>query len=276
MNLFFYFFSILVPLSVLSGIAGTHIHIRGYHSLAGGVAHFFFGPFGLAYLFNFLTKLNIPLLYLVLPFVLPLIFFIPLKPSQNKSFDEQSQARINILWSLGMSVGLLIIFLIPSFINLESLLFGRILLVDNKTIVLLWLFALILVVLQVMFHNYFKYLPLYQEMQVEGYRPLFYHRIQLFICVVSILLILQAVGIVLLVTILTVPTLVASRFKGQYTMLLVLSILFEFVFLLGGVVLSFWIDVQTSPVIATFTLIVFLGVIASDTLLKHRRMKKNI
>ena len=110
--------------ALLCGIVGTYIVSRRMVFISGGITHASFGGIGIAY-------------YLGLNPVLGAVVFGVLSALGIKTLSERSKIRedtaIGVLWSVGMAIGIIFIFITPGYApNLMSFLFGNILTVTKS------------------------------------------------------------------------------------------------------------------------------------------------
>ena len=109
--------------SVTCGIIGTYIVSRRIVFISGGITHASFGGIGMGYYFGFDPILG-AIAFGILS-ALGIEFF-------TKKADLREDSAIAMLWSLGMALGVIFIFLTPGYApNLMSYLFGNILTVSN-------------------------------------------------------------------------------------------------------------------------------------------------
>ena len=111
---------------VACGMIGTYVVCRRLVFLSGGITHASFGGIGMAYYFG-----ANPLLGALL--------FAVLSALGIETFTARKQIRedsaIGLLWSLGMAIGIIFIYLTPGYApNLMSFLFGNILSVTGTDI----------------------------------------------------------------------------------------------------------------------------------------------
>ncbi|MDE6500279.1 MAG: metal ABC transporter permease, partial [Rikenella sp.] len=117
---------------IACGIVGSYIVARRLVFMSGGITHASFGGIGIAYYLG------------ANPLIGALIFAIASaigikRLSRRGKISED--AATGVLWSFGMPVGIIFVFLTPGYApNLMSFLFGHILLVDGAN--LLWLCVL--------------------------------------------------------------------------------------------------------------------------------------
>lgn len=112
-----------ILVSIACGVVGTYIVIKRIVSLSGGISHAAFGGIGLGYF------LGINPVITAIPFSIISAFLMGVI-TRNVKISEDT--AIGILWSVGMSLGVIFISLTPGYASdLFSYLFGNILTVTR-------------------------------------------------------------------------------------------------------------------------------------------------
>ncbi|MFH1121067.1 MAG: metal ABC transporter permease [Bacteroidota bacterium] len=235
--------------SITCGIAGTYIVARRMVFISGGITHASFGGIGIAWflglnpvagaaVFSILSALGIEFV------------------SSRTSVREDS--AIGILWSLGMALGIIFIFITPGYApNLMSYLFGSILTVGPAD---LWLLAALALFLALFFSGFY-HLILFIAFDEEYARA---HRapVQLFkyllisLVALTIVLNIRVVGIILVISFLTIPQSTANLFTNNFRSIILLSILIGIVGSVAGLMISYsWNIPSGATIIFAFVLI---------------------
>ena len=127
------------------GIIGTYVVCRRLVFLSGGITHASFGGIGMAYYFG------------INPLLGALVFAI-LASLGIETLSARRQIRedsaIGLLWSLGMAIGIVFIYLTPGYApNLMSFLFGNILSVTPQDIVWMGITDVLILILFTLFYR---------------------------------------------------------------------------------------------------------------------------
>lgn len=122
--------------AIACGIVGTYIVARRLVFISGGITHASFGGLGLGF------YLGTNPIWMALVFAVLSAFGVEWV---SKSYDVREDSAIAGVWSLGMALGVIFIFLTPGYApNLSAYLFGNILTITAGD---LWgMFALVVVV----------------------------------------------------------------------------------------------------------------------------------
>lgn len=237
--------------SITSGITGTYIVSRRIVFISGGITHASFGGIGLAFLLGFNPLLGAALFAVMAAMG---IHFL----SRKISIREDSS--IAIWWSIGMALGVIFVFLTPGYTpNLMSYLFGNILTVRTGE---LWAMLFLLVLLAAFFGRYFRYI-LYIAFDEEFARAsgipvnMLTYLLMILIALVIVMNI-RAVGIILMLSLLTVPQATANLFTRDFRTMIWSSVIFAFSGTFLGLVVSFFLNIPSGPAII-FTLVIIFA-----------------
>lgn len=218
------------------GIVGTYIVVRRLVFLSGGITHSSFGGIGIAYYLGLDPILGAAVFAVLSAFGIEML-------SGKGSIREDS--AIGILWSVGMAVGVIFVFLTPGYApNLMSFLFGNILLVTTDNIAILAAFDAVLLAAMVIFYRTIIYTALDGEYAASrGVRVRLVNLAMLTMIALAIVLNIKVVGIVLLVSLLTLPAVTASQFCRSYKSIMVWSVVIAVFSILAALAVSNSIDV---------------------------------
>ena len=227
---------------ICCGIVGSYIVARRMVFLSGGITHASFGGIGIALYFGLNPTLG-ALLFAALSAVG--IEFA----SQRAKLREDS--AIGIMWSLGMAIGALFMSLRPGYASdLTSYLFGNILLVDSNDITLLALLSAILVVGATTMLRRIMYITFdgdYARSQSMNVSLISY--IMAIIIALTIVFSIKVMGIILLISLITIPTVIANMMTKDYRRIAILSALIGTLGNIAGFVISYNFDVPTGSCI---------------------------
>lgn len=202
--------------SIACGIVGTLVVVNRLSSLAGGVAHACFGGLGLAFL------VGAPPTAGALLFGLASSLGIGAASSR---WRESADSAIAAIWAGGMAMGLVFIQLAPGYApDLMSYLFGSILAVPRGDLVLFAAVdALVLVFVVV---TYRSLVAVSFDPEFARTRGLKTDMVFLaFLCLVgiTIVLLMRAVGLLLVIALLTIPPSTARLFVRRLPAMMLLS-----------------------------------------------------
>ncbi len=237
--------------AIACGIVGTYIVSRRLVFISGGITHASFGGLGL----GFYLGTN-PIMTAMVFSVLSALGVQWASRSQNIREDS----AIAGVWSLGMAVGVIFIFLTPGYApNLSAYLFGNILTIAYNDIV--WISALVIVLILVfsLFLKKIVYVAFDSDFAVtQGLPVRFIEYKMMFFIAVTIVLSIRLVGIMLLMSLLTLPQMVANLFTSDFKKIIWGSIGIGFVGCVTGLFLSYFFNVPSGAFIIMVLVVLFL------------------
>ena len=232
----------MVFLSVLAGVVGTYIVVRRMVFAAGGITHASFGGIGLAYYFGLNPTVG------ALVFAMATALGVDVL-SRRGNIREDS--AIAMLWSLGMAVGVIFMSLTPGYApNLMGFMFGDVLAVGFGDVVAIGVVAVLAVALAVVFYRPLLYASFDQPFaKLVGWRVEIVSVVASVMMALSISLAIKSVGIILVLSVFTVPQTIAGLYARSMGRIMVLSSVVALVGCLGGLALSFVFDLPAGAVI---------------------------
>ncbi|MDR0389778.1 MAG: metal ABC transporter permease [Spirochaetaceae bacterium] len=247
--------------SVLFGVLGSLVTVRRIAGLAGAVSHAVLGGIGIAL---FLQAKNLvpgfsPLAGALL-FALLAALIIGLVSLKAK---QREDTVINAIWAIGMSIGVLFLAKTPGYTDPSSYLFGNILLMSERDLVLLAALDVLVVFLSWRFYPQIKACSFDEEFaRVRGVPASAFFFGLLSLLALAIVLLQNFVGIVMVIAMLTLPAGSASNIAKNLASLMVYSVLASVIFSAGGLVLGWVLDVPVGAVTVIFAALVFLAAAA--------------
>ena len=224
------------------GIVGSYIVARRMVFLSGGITHASFGGLGIA-LYAGINPTIGALLFAVVS-ALGIEF-------SSRRIKMREDSAIGIMWSLGMAIGALFMSLRPGYASdLTSYLFGNILLVDNNDIVMLGALSTTLIIGAIAMLRRIMYITFdedYARSQGMATQSIAYT--MAIIVSLAIVLSIKIMGIILLISLMTIPTVVANTLTKDYRKIALLSAIIGIVGNILGFVVSYNFDLPTGSCI---------------------------
>jgi len=253
--------------SITAGLAGTYVVSKRMVFLSGGITHASFGGIGIGYflginpvagaaVFGIMSALGVEYL------------------SVKQRIREDS--AIGILWAFGMAIGIIFIYLTPGYTpNLMSYLFGSILTVSNADIIALGIMSVILILYFGIFYRTILYIS-FDEVFARTYSSYVnvFKYITTSLIALTIVLNIRMAGVVLVISLLTIPPNIAMLFTRVYFKIILWSILAGFVGTATGYAISYYAGIPVGATII-FTLVIIWVLVKSTTLLIMKISKKN-
>lgn len=243
--------------SITAGLAGTYVVSKRMVFLSGGITHASFGGIGIGYfiginpvvgaaVFGILSALGVEYL------------------SVKQRIREDS--AIGILWAFGMAIGIIFIYLTPGYTpNLMSYLFGSILTVSKADIIALGIMSAVLILYFGVFYRTILYIS-FDEVFARTYSSYVdvFKYITTSLIALTIVLNIRMAGVVLVISLLTIPPNIAMLFTRVYFKIVVWSVLAGFVGTATGYAISYYAGIPVGATII-FTLVI-LWVLVKGTI----------
>jgi zinc transport system permease protein len=233
--------------------------------ISGGITHASFGGIGIGYFLGINPLLGAALFAILA--ACGIRFF-----ADNGKLREDSS--IAVWWSAGMAVGIIFIYLTPGYVpDLMNYLFGSILAVSTTEIKLMFILAAILLLCFTFLYRKILYIAFNEEFAKAIGLPV--NRINyllMLLIALTIVLNIRIVGIILILSLLTIPQAMANLLTGDLKRMIALSVLFSLVGSLAGLFISFYADIPSGATII-FTLIAFYLALKYSVAVGKRRKR---
>lgn len=228
----------ILLLSVVAAIIGTYIVTRRMVFIAGGITHTSFGGLGIGYYAGISPTLS------ALVFAVISTLCIE-RMSRNKSIREDS--AIAVFWALGMAVGTFFIFMTPGYTpGLTEFLFGNILTITHTDIAIYALYTALLVLFFTLCYRPILYTTFDSDFaQVKGIKTALISTCMMLFVAIGVVLSIRLIGIMLLISILTIPQIIAEIFTSKFATIITTSGVICLVCNIAGLLISTFIPVPT-------------------------------
>lgn len=237
--------------SIACGIIGTYIVTRRLVFISGGITHASLGGVGIA-LYSGISPLLCTLSFSLLS-ALGIQWL-------SKRNDVREDSAIAMFWTLGMAVGIMFSFLTPGYASdLTTYLFGNILTITQADLLLLAVVTGLLIlffslffraILSVAFDSNFA--------RSQGLPVTLFEYILMAFIAVTVVATLRMIGIVLAISMLTIPQMTANIFTMNFRYIIWLSILIGMIGCAGGLFVSYFLNVPSGASIIFFSIIIYV------------------
>ena len=237
--------------SIACGLIGTYIVTRRLVFISGGITHASFGGIGIG-LYTGLSPLGCAAIFSVLS-----AFGVEWLSKRN---DMREDSAIAVFWTFGMAVGIIFSFLAPGFTpDLSAFLFGNILTITPTDILALAILSAVLIAFFTLFLRPIVCIAFDREFARSQQLPvaLFEYLLMMFIAL-TIVACLRMVGIVLVISLLTLPQMTTNLFTHSFTRIILGSIGIGYLSCLGGLFLSYQLQVPSGAAIIFFSILVYV------------------
>jgi zinc transport system permease protein len=237
--------------SISCGIIGTYIVSKRIVFISGGITHASFGGIGLGYFLG------------INPIIGAITFSIMSALGiefMSKKTDIREDSAIAIMWSFGMALGIIFIFLTPGYApNLMNYLFGNILTVSRLDIYLSLCLALGISIFFILFYKPIIYISFDEEFsRTRKIRVNILNYILISFVALTIVLSIKVAGIILVISLLTIPQASVNLFFKDFKKIIWYSILVGFSGSMGGLLVSYYLDIPSGAAIIFMLVIIFI------------------
>jgi zinc transport system permease protein len=249
--------------SIVCGIIGSYIVVKHMISIAGGISHAAFGGIGLGYF------LGIDPLTGAFWFTLAIAAVIW---AMTEKARQHIDTLIGAFWAGGMAFGILCISITTGYTpDLFSYLFGNILLVPPEHLILISFLGLLIIFIVTIIYPALQAIAFDQEYAMISGLPTRWINLLIFLLIaVSVVVLIQVVGIILVIALLTIPPAIARPFSKTLSGLMILSTITGMFLTISGIFLSWMLDVPSGSTIILFGVIVYLVVTGGFLFFRHR------
>ncbi len=252
--------------SIGCGIMGTYVVVKRITFLAGGIAHAVLGGMGAAIFFSFSPLVGAMIAAIAAALIVGWV---------SLAWKERQDTVIGAIWATGMAAGILFISRTPGYnVDLMSYLFGNILMVTRSD---LWLMAALdLVILAFLLLFYKQVLAVSFDEQfarVRGVRVKTFYLLLLCLVALTVVLLIQVVGLILVIALLTLPAAVAGQLTGTFRRIMLFAVILGGLFTSGGLALSYGPDLPTGSTTILLAGITYLLVAGGKAALRRLSSK---
>jgi zinc transport system permease protein len=234
--------------SVACGVVGSFVVTRRITTVAGGLAHAVLGGMGLAYWLQTAQGVSwLHPLHGALVFALLAALILGRVQAGGR---ERVDTVISALWAVGMALGVVFLFRSPGYkVDLMSYLFGNIMLVDPRTLILLISLDGIILLVVWLFYNQLVAVSFDPEfarlrgLNVDGWSTLL-----LVLVALTVVSLVYVVGIVMVIALLALPAAAVGRFTARLGVMMAAATALCAMTTTTGLALSFHFDLPTGAV----------------------------
>lgn len=204
--------------SIACGLVGPYVITQRIVFLAGAIAHMAVGGVGVAIFLavrwpdafgGWLSPLIGALIWaLASAWLLAWVY---------ERASERMDTLIGAMWAVGMSIGLLLIKFTPGYhVELMNYLFGNIVMVSRSDLWLMGGLIVAIVLVQLLFHKQLMALCIDREQTtLQGSSPFLLNGVLLTMVALTVICLIQVVGLILVLALLTLPAAAAGRLTSR-------------------------------------------------------------
>lgn len=243
--------------SAAFGIVGTYITVRRITYLAGAIAHSVLAGIGASLYLR--EAHGVAWLSPILGAMVAAVVAGAIIGFVSMYAREREDTVIGAVWAIGMALGLLLISRTPGYVDPMSYLFGNILILSQRELVLIAVLDVVVIAVGVLGYNQFQAVAFDEEFaRVRGLRTSVYYLALILMTALSIVLLTTIVGLIMVIALFTLPAAVGAMLARRMWQVMVLATLLTMVFTTVGLGLSYRYDLPSGPTIIAFAGAVYL------------------
>lgn len=250
--------------SICCGIIGSYIVSKRIVFITGGITHSSFGGIGIAYYLGMNPVLGAGIFGVLTAWSVEYL--------TNRSNIREDSA-IAMLWSFGMAIGIIFIFITPGYTpDLMSYLFGSILTVSSGEILLMAGLSFLVALFFIIFYPQILFLSFDEDYAKTHKAPvLILKYILITLVALTVVISIRLVGIILVLSLVTIPQTTAGLFSKNFKNIIFLSILFAFIGSVTGLIISYFLNIPSGATIIFCLVLIFiiLRILKSSIKVKH-------
>lgn len=261
--------------SIPCGIIGSFIVVRRSTYIAGAISHSLLAGMGLVLYLNVVHGFRrlTPLHGAVAAAVTAALLIGAMGGSRHNRVDTVLSA----IWSVGMALGISFIMATPGYNeDLMSYLFGNILMVSRDDLVLMALLNAVIVMATLLFYtrlitiSFHRQLAILRGIPVTAYEILF-----LVLTALTVVLLVNVVGIVMAIALLTLPAATAGNLLKRLSGIILLAIVLSLLLTAGGLIISYGPEWPAGPTIIELAGLAYLLSVAIRHIREPRAIREN-
>ena len=238
-----------ILISISAGIIGSLVVVNKITFLTGGIAHSSYGGIGLA------IYLGIPVLFGATIFAVITAIMIAIITIKNRN---RIDSIIGMMWASGMAIGIVFVDLTPGYnVDLMSYLFGSIIAVSKDDILYMGLLDLFIISIIVFFYKEILAVSYDSEFaSLRGINVKFFYTLILVLAGLCVVAAIKAVGLILVIALLTIPTYLAESFASRLSSMMIISSILATIFTILGLVVSYMYDISSGASIIIVAVVI--------------------
>lgn len=253
-----------VLVSVACGVIGTFIVVKRIVFISGGIAHAAYGGIGLGYFLGVNPVLG--------AIAFSLAAALGMGAVQRRT-RQRPDTLIGVMWAIGMAIGIIFVDLTEGYkADLMSYLFGSILAVPTRDLLIMLVLDLVVIALVVMFYkellaiSFDEVFATVENVPVDAIYLLLMGMIAL-----TVVMLMRVVGLILVIAMLTIPAAISGQFLRDMKAMMILGSVLGVAFNVAGLWLSYLLNLTSGATIILVSGLAYLVSIGVSRLMHRAR-----
>jgi zinc transport system permease protein len=241
----------IILIAVVAGIVGTYVVSRRMLFVTGGITHTSFGGLGLGMYLGFSPTLTALMFALMSAFGIEML---------SRGGRVREDSAIAVFWTLGMALGIIFVYITPGYnAGLTGFLFGDILTITRTDLWIYAIYVLLLMSLFLIFKKEIFYTAFDRDFaMMRGIKVRLIEYLAMIIISLAIILSVKLIGIMLLLSFLSLPQMSAEIYSRSYNKIVLISSVISAIGGLIGLVLSTYINLPTGATIVFILVLIYM------------------
>jgi zinc transport system permease protein len=244
--------------SLASGVIGSYVVVKRISFIAGSIAHSVFS--GMGFFLWLQRTFHIEWLDPIWGAFISAILSALLLGWIHLNYRQREDAIIAAIWSTGMAIGMIFIAITPGTnVDILNYLFGNILWIETKDLIRLAILNITILTTVAIYYKKFLALCFDEEQAaLQGVKVKTLYMLLLTLVAISIVLLMQMIGTILVIALLTIPATIASLFTTRLFVMMSAGCVLCAVFCATGLIASFYLNWPPSATIALEAALIYL------------------
>lgn len=243
-------FVVGILISLCSSLLGVSLVLKRYAMIGDGLSHVGFGALTVA------AAMNVTPLYVSIPVVIVTAFLL-LRISESGKLKGDS--AIALVSSSALALGVLIVSVSGTNVNINSYLFGSIYAVSNQDMYLSIILSVVVIALYFVFYNKIFAVTFDENFaRATGANASLYNVVTACLTAVTVVIGMRLVGSLLISSLIIFPPLTSMRVFKTFKKVIISSAAIGVFCVVVGIILSFLLDVPASACIVIINLAAYI------------------
>lgn len=240
-----------ILIAILCSVIGNFLVMRRLALIGDGLAHIAFGGLTIGLVLNVY-----PLATALIASILSVIAVNELR-SRAKLYGDTA---IGVLFSAGLSVGAVILSVKKGFnVDVFSYLFGSLITVSSSDILLIFVLGVIVLTVIGLFYKEFMFIAFDEESaKASGIPVKVLDIVLLTATAITVVISMQVVGILLVSSLIIIPTASALQFANGFKKTIIYSVIISVVSVILGLFFAYYLDIAAGGIIVLTTIVFFV------------------
>ncbi|WP_434352684.1 metal ABC transporter permease [Psychrobacter sp. HD31] len=262
--------------SIACGVIGSFVVVQRATYVAGAISHCVLGGMGAAHYLHRVHEITwlTPLIGATFSAILAALIISAISIWGNQRQDT----ILSAIWAVGMAVGISFITATPGYYeDLMSYLFGNILMIGKTDIIHMILLDVFILLVILLFYNKFLVVSFQPQLaRLRGVRVELYQTLLLILISLTVVLLTQVVGLILVIALITLPAATSLQFSNRLWTAMILATFLCFGFISSGIAISYVPELPAGATIIQVAGTTFLLVMLAKWLLTLKSKKQAI